>query len=395
MSSSAAATQSEPRRRLVTVRRIDKITPIKNSRRNVLTVGGWNVVVRRAENFYQHQLVVFFEIDSFLPNNSKFWEYVSSCPTTLQGGPPGFLVKTTMIDRNLSQGLVFHISSFPEVIAELNKLECKYKGDENAAVQELMSMSFEDVLGVKKWDYPEVTEGSLITGERSHPKPVFFPRAGCERAQNLLYLFEDHYLHHFQITEKLDGLSMSVYLVQESSQWYSGISYLPPGHTQRVGAAHIGIASRSKSIPANEASTSWFWKTASQQGILNKIAEAGKNIAVQGELCGSSILTNSMGFPEGEHHFYVFDIFDIDKQMYLPFHKARKMCRDFDWDYVPVIEHNVRLGEFAHDLEDLIRKADGLGMRGRKREGLVFKAVYRDYCFKVISNEWLMETGHH
>ncbi|KAI0601090.1 RNA ligase-domain-containing protein [Biscogniauxia sp. FL1348] len=395
MSASVVTTESGPQRRLVTVRCIDKVTPIKNSRRDIITVGGWNVVARRSEDFRENQLVVFFEIDSFLPDNSIFWEYVRSRPTRSQDGSRGFLVKTTIIDRNLSQGLVFHTSNFPEVTTELNKLESKYNGDKTLAVQELMSMSFEDVLGVRKWDLPEVTEGSLIIGKEPYPKPVFVPATGCDRVQNLYNLFEDHALHHFQITEKLDGLSMSVYLVQESSQWYSAISRFPVGHTQRVGTAHMGIATNNKSVPVNEASTSWFWRAASQQCILSKMAEAGKNIAVQGELCGSSILTNSMGFPEGEHHFYVFDIFDIDKQQYLPFHKAREMCRNHGWDYVPIIAHSMRLGEFAYNLEDLINKANGTGMLGRKREGLVFRAVYRDYAFKVISNEWLMETGHH
>ncbi|KAI5918130.1 RNA ligase-domain-containing protein [Camillea tinctor] len=394
MSSSTEVTGTRPKRRLVTVRRVDKITPIKGSNHNVVTVGGWNVVTKRSQSFNENEPVVFFEIDSFLPDTTAFWEYVISRPTSLPGGPRGFLVKTTIIERHLSQGLVFPIGSFQQIVAARNRLEAKYGGNMDSAVEELMTMSFEDVLGVRKWEFPEITDDSLITGQGPLPKPVFVPRPGSERAQNIPGLFRDYGAHRFQITEKLDGFSMSVYLVQESSQWYSGISHFPAGHTRPVGSAHIGICSLSKSASATESSTSRFWVTAERQGILQKIHQVGTNIAVQGELCGSSILGNTMGFHEGEHRFYVFDIFDIDKQKYLPCSETRRICRNLGWDHAPVLAEDVRLSVVAKNLADLINKTNGVGMFGRKREGVVFKGLdHQHFSFKVISNEWLIATG--
>ncbi|KAI1499931.1 RNA ligase-domain-containing protein [Biscogniauxia marginata] len=391
--------QSDPKRRLVTIRRITRITPIRGSRHNIVTISGWNVVARRAEGFYENQLVVYFEIDSFLPNDSDFWEYCIASPTKFHDGSIGFLVKTTMIDRHLSQGLVFSMDTFPAITTAFDDLRSKYKHDENTAVQELLSISFEDILGVRKWSVPEESTDPDAPGRSFSPPPVFFPQPGCRRAQNISTLFERHGQGQFQITEKLDGLPMSVYIVQKSSQWYSGLPYLPGSHTQCVGPARVGVCSAKEDLPADEKYVSpsspsvWFWRTAKQQGILNRISQAGKNVVVQGELCGSSILRNSMGFAEGEYHFYIFNIYNIDKQRYLPLDQTLRICKDLGWDHVPVISRSSKLCDFAKDVEDLLGKAEGIGMKGREREGLVFKELYTDFSFKAISNTWLLETG--
>jgi len=41
------------------------------------------------------------------------------------------------------------------------------------------------------------------------------------------------------------------------------------------------------------------------------------NISVQGELCGSSIMGNTMKLPEGEHRFVVFGIWNFDTAAYV------------------------------------------------------------------------------
>ncbi|KAI1341113.1 hypothetical protein F5Y15DRAFT_414237 [Xylariaceae sp. FL0016] len=100
-----------------------------------------------------------------------------------------------------------------------------------------------------------------------------------------------------------------------------------------------------------------------------------------------------MGFEEGEHHFYVFDIYDIDQRSYLPPHGAVQVCKEQGWDFVPVISRRLRLGEFAGSVDELLAKAEGVGLTGRKREGLVFTNMTADFRFKAIDNSWLLETG--
>lgn len=51
-----------------------------------------------------------------------------------------------------------------------------------------------------------------------------------------------------------------------------------------------------------------------------------------------------------------------------------------------------KLSEFATDIDELVRRADGVGFHGQRREGLVFKLLGRpEISFKVISNQWLLE----
>lgn len=54
----------------------------------------------------------------------------------------------------------------------------------------------------------------------------------------------------------------------------------------------------------------------------------------------------------------------------------------------------IKLREYATDLDDLLRRAEGVGFHGQTREGLVFKLMDgRATSFKVISNKWLLEIG--
>ncbi|KAI1772180.1 RNA ligase-domain-containing protein [Hypoxylon cercidicola] len=371
-------------RRLVTVRRISDVKPILGSPCDVATVDGWKVVVRRDERFRPGQLVVYFEIDSFLPASTYFWEYCSICSTELDN-EPGFLITTTLVHKQLSQGLIFHLRKFEEVTTEYSRLLATYSKD--VSQKELMKMSFQDALGVKKWDTARVSDDS--TGSLGRP-PIFFPQPGCDRAQNMPHLFRDHGEQMYQITEKLDGVPMSVYSVEKSSQWFPALPPLP-SHLQQTGSTRLGVCSRLQDL--TESSTSWYWNTAQKQGILDKIGEVGKNVAVQGELCGSSILGNSMGFASGEHKFYVFDIYDIDKQQRMRPYQVTSICSRLGWDHAPVIANRMKLSTFARHVDDLLAKAEGTGLNGQMREGLVFKTIDAKFAFKAISNPWLLATG--
>ncbi len=52
-----------------------------------------------------------------------------------------------------------------------------------------------------------------------------------------------------------------------------------------------------------------YWQMAKQSGVYAKIHDLPlANLVVQGELVGSSIEGNTIGYPEGEHEFFVFGI---------------------------------------------------------------------------------------
>lgn len=51
------------------------------------------------------------------------------------------------------------------------------------------------------------------------------------------------------------------------------------------------------------------------------------------------------------------------------------------------------LREVAVDLAGILERAEGKGINGRKREGIVLKEVSGGFSFKAISNSYLLRNG--
>lgn len=377
-------------RKLVTLRKITHLRRLKGARYKayaVATVGsGWTVVVYHGD-FRIGDLVLYFEIDSFIPaTGGRFsWEN-SSCLTEFQG-QKGYHVASQMLSKQLSQGLVQPVTALPEIKAVLDNLEKEHGHDEGMRIAQ--GMSFEDVLGVKKWEVPFESKGQILGRV-----PKFFPRPACERAQNIPDLFGHKHLNTtFQVTEKLDGASMTAYRVALGSRWHQALSALPEGSRQEVAGVRVGVASAAEDL--DERGGDVYWRAAKRVGLPAKLGAVGlSNVAVQGELVGPTVKNNSLGFGEdAEHEFIVFQIFDIDKQAYVNSAEVVELCKKLGLPHVPVIGY-LRLMEFATSLPELLSKADGASMRGTTREGFVFKSMREEeFAFKVISNKWLLEQG--
>jgi RNA ligase (TIGR02306 family) len=376
-------------RRLVSVRKIASVTSIPNASAYVsVKIGGWNVVARRSDEYEEGQLVVYVEIDSIIPNHGPFWEYYNANKQTINGKTI-CLVKTCLVHKQLSQGLIYKIDRLREIKYEFDQLKLKYPPEEAERI--LMTKAFEGRLGVQKYEPAELKRNS---SHHLGSSPVFIEQPGCIRAQNMYNLFGIHGQNEFIVMEKLDGVPMSVYMVQPDSKWWTALPVLKGAASIYADmSTRIGVCGRSQDNA--ESDDSRFWKTAKSQGIIDDMKRRflGKNIAVQGELCGSSIMHNTMGFPVGEHRFYVFDIYDIDKQKYFPPLFTRNICREMGWDHAPIINDGIYLNQFANGLDDLLKKAEGTGVLGKMREGLVFKSRYGRTVFKAISNPWLLATG--
>lgn len=394
-------------RKLVTLRKITKLRRLKGIHYKsyaVATVAdGWTVVVYHGD-FKVGDLVLYFEIDSFIPaTTGRFGWEKESCLTTFQG-QRGYHVVSQMLSRELSQGLIQPVAALPEVKAVLDALEREHGYGKAMAVAQGADMAFDDVLGVTKWEVPFEAKGRVLG-----PAPTFFPRPACERAQNIPDLFRGPRSSRsgdvFQITEKLDGVSMTAYRVALGSRWHRALPALPDGLEHQEdgdvgkdgsGGARWGVASAAQDLDRRGGDV--YWQAAERlglRGVLKKMAgHKLPSLAVQGELVGPTVKNNSLGFDEGaEHQFFVFQIFDIERQKYLDPRAVVTMCGELGLPHVPVIGY-LRLGEFAGGLSELLAKAEGLSMRGTTREGLVFKSMWDDgFAFKVISNKWLLEQG--
>lgn len=375
-------------RKLVTIRPITELRHLKGGlkRFDMATArGGWNVLVGHDE-LEVNDLVLYFEIDSFISAEDERFSWEDSDPMIEYQSEMGYRVRSKMYGKNISQGRILGIKQFPEVKGVLQQLF-----DEHGPLEGTMlaqEMAFDNIVGVKKWKHPIQSQDHILG-----PAPIFFHPPGCERAQNLPDLFTARYLdHRFQVTEKVEGALMTVYRVRKGTRWHAYLPVLPEGSTQEDETTRVGVASRTEDL--EEAEDSIYWRAAKAIDLTTKIHRLGfPDVAVQGELIGPTIKNNSLGFaPDEPHQFFVFQIYNINSQRYMDPRKVVQLCQAHGLPHVPIVG-KLKLREFATNMRELLAKADGVGCRGQTREGLVLKLLGDEFAFKVISNKWLLEHG--
>ncbi|KAK4454573.1 RNA ligase-domain-containing protein [Podospora aff. communis PSN243] len=390
------------KRKLVTVRRIKKIVDAGIGNKVVIHIDGWTVVESRCpflevREWQVGDLVIFCEIDSFLPKTVYFLDlFTNPRRITTFNGKQGYRVLSTVKGKHLSQGLIFPLSNFWTIYGPY--LERVKQAGHAAATAELLSKSFEGLLGVVKWELADEAATAGIIGTT----PGFVVNPSWFRAQNIEDdIFAAAWRNKvWQVTEKLDGVSMHVYKVAAGTKWFGCLPVLPPGQeypaTMRdpAGRGHVGVCSRTQDFL--DRAGNLYWEAANGGGdVARKIWEIPyPNISVQGELCGSSIMGNTMELPEGEHRFVVFGIWNFDTGAYLNVREVHDICKKLRIEHVPAVGY-YKIREFAGNMDELLAKANGQGTGafGGLSEGYVFRSLDGKSHFKVISNKWLAVTG--
>ncbi|KAK4098828.1 hypothetical protein N658DRAFT_476495 [Parathielavia hyrcaniae] len=377
-----------PTRKLVSVREVSKIERLPGCNLVAIHVDGWTVVApARRPPLDVGDLVLYFEIDCFIPTSGRFWELERN---EWFGGQKGHRVKSARIRHRLSQGLVYPLREFCDIATPFEE-RAEVVG-RDAAKEELMAKSFAELLGVVKWEFTETALALPNLGST----PAFIRMPGWSRIQDVeAEWFSPRWRRKmWQITEKLDGVTMTVYKIAKDSRWAAGCLPALPADcpsTMQDNKNRYGVCSRKEDFidrPDNV-----YWQTAKASGVLAKISRFPlPNLAAQGELVGSSIGGNTMQYPEGEHEFVVFAIWDIDRGAYLRPRRVEELCRKFGIKHAPVVGY-CSLNEFARDLDELLRKAEGEGKLDGVLEGFVFRSMDSADSFKVISNSWLSLTG--
>ena len=349
--SNFVSAQAETQERaLATVRRVTSISPIPDAHAiELVHVGLWQVVAKKNE-YNIGRLVVYLEVDSWVPASLVPWlsrvdkEGVRHPRIFL--GVPGERLRSIKLRKTLSQGLILSLE------------ECGLKEPD---VKEGDNVTQE--LGILKWERPLPAQ---LSGKVKGYFPPFLRKTDQERIQNVaeeMMVRDDMW----EVTEKMDGSSMTVFIKDGS----------------------FGVCSRNLELieePGNA-----FWKTARAYDLENVLREEGLNIALQGELVGPGIQSNHYNLVEFK--FLVFDIYDIDRQEYYTPDSRMEFIHTYGLQSVPLIKHDYKLPESPYSILEF---ADGQSMMGGlgidiPREGLVFKSYTNpNISFKAISNEWLL-----
>lgn len=338
-------------RKLTTIRKIEEIKPIPEADKIcAYRVDDWWVV--DTINKYQvNDLVIYCEVDSWIPH--KLAPFLSKGQEPREyNGVKGERLKTVRLRGQISQGLLLPI-------------DLTFFRDPGTDVTE--------TLGIQKWEPPIPAQ---LQGTMKGNFPYFIPKTDQERCQNLRKdIFEIHKDEIYEVTTKLDGSSMTVY----------------------VKDGEIGVCSRNIDLKETEGNS--FWKAAREQNIVDALLalcfKHGEEYAIQGELIGEGI----QGNPEKlkGQRFYLFDIFSITYGYYLKpeeRYTVLEMLGDMgaDIEHVPIIDQDVRVAQAYDTIDELLEFAEGSSLNPQtKREGLVFKSWESDFTFKAIANSYLLK----
>lgn len=331
-------------RKMATIRKIDSLHPIVGADAiECAVVGGWTCVVKKNE-YTAGDLAVYLEIDSWVPTELAPFLSKGKEPREFEG-IKGERLRTVKLRGQLSQGLLLNLDS---AIPQTNSFA---EGDD---VSEL--------LNIVKWERPM---NAQLAGIARGNFPSLIPKTDQERAQNLTKEIKAAQAMLFEVTEKLEGSSMTCYLID-------GV---------------FGVCSRNLDLKETEGNT--FWEVARRDGIEEKMRAVGDgDWAIQGELIGPGIQGNiyKLSAPE----FRVFDVYNVQAGKYVEPVYRRALIDRMGLNHVPVLLIDKDLG--VGSVEELLQWAEGKSKIGKtEREGIVFKQIDGGMTFKVISNKYLLK----
>ena len=337
-------------RKMATIRKIDSIREIPGADSiECCTLGGWNVVTRKGE-FTAGDLAVYCEIDSWIPHEVAPFLSRGNFPR-VYNEVKGERLRTVSLRKQISQGLLLPLSTLTMIESEL------FEG---------LDVSFP--LGIVKYEAPVP---AALQGEIKGMFPSRIPKTDQERVQNLSVELEEWKAAKltWEVTEKLDGSSMTVYMID----------------------GEVGVCSRNLDLKPNPDNS--LWATAYKNEIDVKLIQSLSNLAIQGELVGNGIQGNMYKMRDQE--FYVYDIYNIDAGRYFTPAERVAYCKAWDIKHVPVFKSDFMLS--TETVADLLQMAEGKSVMGTiagpEREGLVYKCNERQVSFKAISNRFLLKSG--
>lgn len=356
-------------RKMARIEIIEELTPIEGADKIELArIGGWRVVVMKGL-YGIGDKVVYFEVDSLLPDNELFEGAAGrdglkdSMDFDTMEISKGYRLKCIRLRGVYSQGLAIPV----DVVAQTYP----------AVASKNVGEDLTDLIGIKVYERPvRATAGSANAPPRGN-FPSYIRKTDQERAQNMKSDIFTSYLagEKYQVSVKLDGSSMTV--------WRKD--------------GELGIASRRLSLKLE--GTSNFVVMGNTVHNNEKVSEIHGDYCFQGELIAPSIQGNFEGVSNPEYH--VYSMFDMNEHSHVNPLDVYELCDRLGVNHVPVLFHASTLAEIFGDghnknslVDAIVKYADGpSAMNGKMREGLVFKSLDSDLTFKAVGERYLTKQG--
>ena len=365
-------------RKLASVQKVKAIRPIEGADRiEVVQVLNWDCVAQKGL-YDVGDLVIYFEIDSLLPDIPMLeWLKKSAWSQKLNK----YKISTHKFRNQISQGLIIPIRDLTEMYNQIN-------GTSLSSIDYDEGDDLTGLLKIEKYE-PPVSNGPL--GEIiSHE--WYVPKTDEERiqvcAENVLPEYMKIDQNEWYASIKLDGTSCTAGLFEDTfliggrNQWYKG----PNMYTETV-KKYGDIETKAREY----------------------LEATGVYVVFQGELCGPGIQSNRLGLKEKE--WFVFNVFvsttgKMDSYEKLDLIGMLGMCERFGLKHVPLVnaedKFDFKTGTSIDDTVDkLLYHVDNFRYRtyfedaspNQVAEGLVFRFNNMTNSFKVVSNKFLLKGG--
>ena len=370
-------------RKLASVQKIRAIKPIEGADRiEIVQVLNWDCVAKKGE-YQVGDMVIYFEIDSLLPDIPAF-EFLKGSSWSQKLNK--YKISTHKFRNQISQGLVIPIDELKIIYNQINHTDAIILPIPIAQPTEGYDLT--EILGIEKYE-PPVSNGPL--GELIHHE-WYIPKTDEERiqvcAENVLPKYVESERDDWYASIKLDGTSCTVglfedgFLIGGRNQWYKG----PNMYTETVN------------------------KNKDMKLVLEGYkAINGLYLVFQGELCGPGIQGNKLGLKEKE--WFVFNVFvsktgKIGSYVKCDLLRMMRLCDELGLKHVPIIaeENQFNFDEtktIDETVNDLLNYVDNIKYKdyfedaspNQIAEGVVFRLEDMTNSFKVISNKFLLKGG--
>lgn len=371
-------------RKLASVQKVKAIKPIEGADRiETVQILNWDCVAKKDE-FQVGDVVVYFEIDSLLPDIPAFeWLKGSSWSQKLNK----YRISTHKFRNQISQGLIIPIKDLEGLYAQIND-NWNRKLYPISIVQPEEGDDLTEELKIEKYE-PPVSNGSL--GELIQHE-WYVPKTDEERiqvcAENVLPEYTKTDDCGWYASIKLDGASCTAGLFEDA--------FLIGGRNQFYKDENMYTTTVKKYGDLEAKLRDWQEKT-------------GKYIVFQGELCGPGIQSNKLGLTEKD--WFVFNVYASDTGKNGSYIKCDllnmvSMCERFGIKTVPIIPYENNFDFHATtDIDgivtELLKYVDNIKYRdyfpdaspNQIAEGVVFRKNDMTNSFKVISNKFLLKGG--
>ena len=343
--------------KLASIQRIIDIFPIQDDDKiECVKILGWQCVAKKGE-FRAGDICVYFEVDSFLPVKPQFEFLRDGCFVQNDFMGEGFRLRTKKFRGQVSQGLALPLKTAGVSLTKEDGAEW-IPGDD-----------ITDILGVRKWDMPEVVTGS---GKAKGEMPFGIPKTDETRVQSAPELIEAFSGVPYYISTKMDGTSVTMY--------------------RRNG--EFGVCGRNYEYVDDE--TCPFWRYAHRQGIREMLEQKQiDNIAIQGEFCGEGIQKNRLKLASPK--WFIFTLIDLNSGKRLGLQAMKDFCASLGLEMVPIEETGADIPYKSVDA--CIERARGLYDSDEPKEGIVIRPiepVFNEFLggplsMKVINNDFLLK----